>query len=415
MDADRIQFEAIFQFYSNLFNTDVKEYTTRNRQLSLPIIPQKIMILLLHAAIQIFKNEPVTLRTSGPVIVVGDLHGQVLDLIRILKVRGPPPNTHYIFLGDLVDRGQFSTETVTLVLVMKVLWPNEVILLRGNHEFDELCKIGGFGTEITNIYSSDEISGLFSLAFGCIPIACIVNKSIVCLHGGIGPTVKRLSDIDKMPRPLYAFPDGPVTDILWSDPSDVVEMFRTSSRGSGALFGELALTMFLEQEGLDLLVRGHQCVSTGVAASLNGKCVTVFSASNYCGISGNKSGILVINAENVISHEEFDPLSLLYRAEVKFLQSKSPTAFIVPIEMVTLSIPQNSPPENKQRGTARASRPQRSSLQIKKLDPVCHTGRDEIRSPLIRSPPQRRSKSIARTKYERGKPPVPLPSLKKRR
>ena len=417
MDLDRANFEAIYDYYRHLMEYDMTEYTKRLRTVNLPIIPTPILMSLLKIASEIFKDEPVTLRAEGPLIVVGDLHGQIFDLLRILREKGDPPKTRYLFLGDLVDRGQFSTETVILVMVMKVLWPNDVILLRGNHEFDELCKIGGFEAELSSVYSSEEISSLFSYCFGCIPIACIVNETIVCLHGGIGPSVKKLSDIDSIKRPLYVFPDGPVTDILWSDPSPNVDMFRMSSRGSGALFGQRAIDIFLKREKLKLLVRGHQCVAQGVATTLNEKCITVFSASNYCGVSDNKAGILHISADNMVSHEEFPPLSLIYRAEAKFLNSKSGTQFIIPIEksqLPTISVPNNEERHISTSGSSRSIRQRRSSFQAQKPEPLALTGRETVKTPLaINLKMKGLGSALTRNRIEsRRRPSIPMPTLK---
>lgn len=416
MDQNNIEnYEAIFHHYQFLLSEDITEYSSHRKQLQLPLIPPPIMTSILRDSISIFRDEPMIIRTTGPVIIVGDLHGQILDLLRILKSEGLPPEKRYIFLGDLVDRGQFSTETVTLIFIMKILWPGSIILLRGNHEFDELCTIGGFGTEISNIYNSDDISSLFSYSFACIPIACIVNNIIVCLHGGIGPTVKRLSTIEDTQRPLYIFPDGPITDILWSDPSEMVDTFKTSSRGSGALFGQKAIDNFLQQEKLEFIVRGHQCVATGVASSLNGKCITVFSASNYCGVSGNKAGVLLINEEGNMLHKDFDPLPLLFRMEAKFLNSKSQTSFVLNFDVSQLPMIDVNRSEEKHRGTARPARCVKSSLITKKPEPSCHTGRDEVRAPLVlKKPPIQSSTSLKKKiKNDKLRPPVPLPSLRK--
>lgn len=415
MDQNLENCEAIFQHYASLLSDEITDYSSHRKQIQLPLIPPPIMTNLLRATITIFRDEPMIMRTTGPVIIVGDLHGQILDLLRILKSEGLPPEKRYIFLGDLVDRGRFSTETVTLIFVMKILWPKSIILLRGNHEFDELCTIGGFGTEISNLYNSDDISSLFSYSFACIPIACIVNDTIVCLHGGIGPTVKHLANIEDTQRPLYIFPDGPVTDILWSDPSEFVDTFRMSSRGSGALFGQKAIDAFLQQEKLEYIVRGHQCVATGVATSLKGKCITVFSASNYCGVSGNKAGILLISEEGNMRHKDFDPLPLLFRMEARFLNSKSQTSFAVNVEMSQLPMIEVDRSEEKHRGTARPARCVKSSLVTKKPEPSCHTGRDEIRSPLVLKNAPIKAASSMKKKFRNDKirPPVPLPSLKK--
>lgn len=409
-DEDRSNYKSIFDHYYSLLSKDMSDYTNRIKQLQLPIIPMPILIKLLHNALDIFKSEPIIIHTVAPYAIVGDLHGQILDLLRIIQAQGPPPQTRYIFLGDLVDRGQFSTETVTLVFIMKVLWPESVILVRGNHEFDELCSIGGFHKELTSLYNSEDLNRLFSSTFACLPIACIINDAILCLHGGIGPLVHKLNEIEKTERPLYVFPDGPVTDILWSDPSEIVDTFKLSSRGSGALFGQKALDSFLENESLELLVRGHQCVASGVATSLKGKCITVFSASNYCGVTGNKSGILLISENGLVTHQSFDPLALLPRFEASFISSQSESVFTLPSTPQLTPLPMLSVTKDfdKQRSTGRSAH---SSLLIKKSEPNCHTGREENRSPIVFNNQQKKTRNVLpKSKPRRS---MQLPMLKR--
>jgi hypothetical protein len=90
----------------------------------------------------------------SPVTVVGDLHGQFFDLLNLLTVGGWPPQTSYIFLGDFVDRGHNSVETLSLLLCLKFKYPGHVTLLRGNHEVSVcLCCVSmGGGSYFLNIF-----------------------------------------------------------------------------------------------------------------------------------------------------------------------------------------------------------------------------------------------------------------------
>ena len=101
-DEDRSNYKSIFDHYYSLLSNDMSDYTNRIKQLQLPIIPMPILIKLLHNALDIFKSEPIIIHTVAPHAIVGDLHGQILDLLRIIQAQGPPPQTRYIFLGDLV-------------------------------------------------------------------------------------------------------------------------------------------------------------------------------------------------------------------------------------------------------------------------------------------------------------------------
>lgn len=323
---DLKNFKSIFSYYQSLYSSDPTDYTAKRRMLRLPKIPIPILVSILTKASDIFQSEPAVLDVSSPCVVVGDLHGQILDLFRILRRCKTPPQTKYVFLGDLVDRGQFSTETVTLVFLMKVIWPDSVYIIRGNHEFTEICSACGFNTELMNFYNDYLIVTLFESVFSYMPLGAIIDKSGICLHGGIGPSCKRIGDLE-CERPLHVFPNGAVTDVLWSDPSEYVRGFHPSARGSGHLFGTDSLKTFLADNDLSYLIRGHQCVAGGCSYQLGNQCITVFSASNYCGVTGNKAGVLWVKQGNVLEPDLFDPLPLLKRSEVFFAESQNENVF----------------------------------------------------------------------------------------
>jgi serine/threonine-protein phosphatase PP1 catalytic subunit len=92
------------------------------------------IIAVCQAAREVFLNQPTLVELSPPVKIVGDVHGQYSDLIRLFEMCGFPPAANYLFLGDYVDRGKQSLETILLLLCYKVKYPENFFLLRGNHE-----------------------------------------------------------------------------------------------------------------------------------------------------------------------------------------------------------------------------------------------------------------------------------------
>ena len=312
----------IFKYYSSLIEVATEKYESEKRKLVLPIVPLPILKSLCERAAKIFSEERTVLQINQDVTVVGDLHGHILDLFRILKVLGFPPTQKYLFLGDLVDRGEFSTETAILILTMKVLWPSSVFLIRGNHEFSEMWEHCGFLRELQLVYPGSNASDLFQTAFACIPIGAIVNKRTLCIHGGIGPTLKEVRMLQNLYRPIYTFDQGVVTDVLWSDPCEDVEEFEPSFRGTGFRFGKSVLWKFMEDNGLDLLVRGHECIESGVQYTLGSKAVTVFSASSYCNTMTNKAGVMTLKKSGEDPEIRlFRPLKYLRRDAARFVES----------------------------------------------------------------------------------------------
>ena len=105
------------------------------------------MITLCLQAQTIFSKEDIILDLDGDVIVAGDIHGSLHDLLRIINYNNVNHNK-IVFLGDYVDRGNFSLECITLLFALKVLFPKNYYLIRGNHEFDSICSQYGFKEEI---------------------------------------------------------------------------------------------------------------------------------------------------------------------------------------------------------------------------------------------------------------------------
>ena len=106
---------------------------------------------------EILSNEENVATVRSPVTIVGDVHGQFYDLIELFKVGGYVPDTNYLFLGDYVDRGAFSVETITLLVILKLRFPSRITLLRGNHETRQTTQTYGFMNECQRKYNSNVV------------------------------------------------------------------------------------------------------------------------------------------------------------------------------------------------------------------------------------------------------------------
>lgn len=147
---------------------------------------------------------------EDPLTVVGDIHGQYYDLVKILEVGGNPETTKYLFLGDFVDRGSFSIEVLLLLYSLKVTFPDTVYFLRGNHECRQMTSFFNFRAECLYKYDQ-EIYDIFMESFDHIPLSCIINTRFLAVHGGISPDLKSIEDINKINR----FGEPPKQGIFW--------------------------------------------------------------------------------------------------------------------------------------------------------------------------------------------------------
>ncbi|KAK8269482.1 hypothetical protein V6Z12_D11G132800 [Gossypium hirsutum] len=276
---------------------------------------------LCFAAEQIFMREPSVLQLKAPIKVFGDLHGQFGDLMRLFDEYGFPSTAgdityiDYLFLGDYVDRGQHSLETITLLLALKIEHPENVHLIRGNHEASDINALFGFRIEcIERMGENDGIWAWtrFNQLFNCIPLAALIEKKIICMHGGIGRSIHAVEQIEKLERPITMDAGSIVLmDLLWSDPTenDSVEGLRPNARGPGLVtFGPDRVADFCKKNRLQLIIRAHECVMDGFERFAHGQLITLFSATNYCGTANNAGAILVVGRGLVVVPKLIHPL-----------------------------------------------------------------------------------------------------------
>jgi serine/threonine-protein phosphatase 2A catalytic subunit len=134
---------------------------------------------LIEKAKEILSNESNVQLVRAPVTVCGDIHGQFFDLMELFKIAGKCPETNYLFMGDYVDRGYFSVETVTLLLCLKVRYPNRIYLTRGNHESRQVTQVYGFYDECMRKYNNNPaIWKYFTDLFDFLPLTAVIENSV---------------------------------------------------------------------------------------------------------------------------------------------------------------------------------------------------------------------------------------------
>lgn len=237
-----------------------------------------------------------------PVVICGDIHGQFYDLMELFDVGGDIRETNYIFLGDYVDRGHNSVETFQYLLLLKLRYPGNITLIRGNHESRQITQVYGFYDECIQKYGNANAWKFSTDIFDYLTLAAVVEDRVFCVHGGLSPEVKLIDQLRLLNRVQEIPHDGPLGDMVWSDPSEAIEGWDTNPRGAGYLFGENVTRQFAELNDLDLVARAHQLAMEGYRFMFTNTAtdphsvllVTVWSAPNYCYRCGNVAAVMRI-------------------------------------------------------------------------------------------------------------------------
>ncbi|KAG8838321.1 3',5'-cyclic-nucleotide phosphodiesterase (PDEase) (3':5'-CNP), partial [Serendipita sp. 411] len=264
------------------------------------------VIFLLRRVTEIFTQESNVLRLPAPITICGDIHGQYYDLVQFMTSAfgGNPMKTNYLFLGDYVDRGSFSVECLLWLFALKIVNPTSINLLRGNHESKHLTNYFTFRLECTRKYSG-RIYDAFLETFRTMPLAAIVDNKFFCVHGGIGPDLHMISDIEKINRFVEVPTKGVMCDLLWADPappgSDQLPgrplFLHNSVRGCSHYYTYDAVCKFLDDNNLLTMIRAHEVQEEGYSIQKYTtkewpSVITIFSAPNYVDAYGNKGAVM---------------------------------------------------------------------------------------------------------------------------
>jgi len=261
---------------------------------------------LIEKSREIFISQPVLLDLEAPLKIVGDIHGQYYDLLRLFEYGGFPPDANYLFLGDYVDRGPNGLETICLLLAYKIKYPENFFMLRGNHECSSINRIYGFYDECRSRYSL-KIWRLFNECFNCLPLGAVIEDKILCIHGGLSPDLKSIDQMRRIVRPTDITDTGLLCDLLWADPDPETQGFGVNDRGVSFTFGPDVVEDFLKRHEFDLIVRAHQVVEDGHEFFAKRQLVTVFSAPNYCGEFDNAGAMMSVDETLMCSFQILRP------------------------------------------------------------------------------------------------------------
>lgn len=248
---------------------------------------RKYVFAIIIEVMKIFKSEPtmveVSVENDELLSVCGDTHGQLYDVLELFRFNGAPSEKHsYLFNGDFVDRGSWSTEVALLLFSYKWLYPSKFFLNRGNHEANDMNKVYGFEGECKAKYS-EKIFKVFSESFSTMPLATLIGNNYFVLHGGLFSDDNiTLDDVRKYNRFAQKQPgqSGLMMEMLWTDPQPQPGR-GPSKRGVGLQFGPDVTKRFCDANGLMAVIRSHEVRMGGYEIEHDGRLITVFSAPNY--------------------------------------------------------------------------------------------------------------------------------------
>ncbi|EAY02726.1 Ser/Thr protein phosphatase, putative [Trichomonas vaginalis G3] len=269
---------------------------------------------LMAATKSVLLDQPSLLHLKGPIILVGDLHGKYFDMLRIFLKFGFPDKVNYLFMGDYVDRGSDSLDIVYLLFALKVRFPENIFLLRGNHECEEITTVSGFKDECDK--KQAPYKGIISV-FDCLPLSAIISNKIFVVHGGISPHLNSLSQIETIQRPIIFDTDHPVNDMLWSDPNTNIEHYGMSERGPFSIYGQAAALQFLKRFNFELLVRAHEVTANGFAFpfGVDVPVVTLYSSTDSH--NGNRGAVMLISERLRYTFDVFKGLDVPGEAQLE--------------------------------------------------------------------------------------------------
>ena len=277
---------------------------------------------IITKATDLVSKEPNILRLNEPISICGNIRGQYWDFLRAIEAGGDPRNREYLFLGNYVNRGCFGMEVILYLCAHKIMFPNTFHLLRGNMDCRTMTDFFNFKSEVIYKYSAELYESVMGF-FDNLPISALINGNIFCVSGGLSPDLSTLAEIENIDRFKEIPTEGPLCDLMWSDPvseseyeTKVTEDIHTNDSDSNGepitwfaynearqcsyVFGTDAVRTFVDKNDLITIIRSH---GTPFPSGYNlHKCyykngnpqiITISSAPRHDSWSANHRGALL--------------------------------------------------------------------------------------------------------------------------
>ena len=315
--------EYVRNIYSTVLKHLLKPFEWKMNDNVQFILKPGIIIALCNEVIKLLKQSPTLIHLRPGVKIFGSIHGQFGDLMRFFKTYGVPDNDpifekkadiealDYLFLGNYVDRGTNSLEVICLLLALKLKFPKHIHLLRGSHEDKRINFNEGLAYECEtrikeDVNNPDSVFNKLNEVFEYLSLGAVIGNNIFCVHSGIGVNLERLNQIENIKKPFrinhndhQSTDQKIVMDLLWSDP--VLDVNDTENKtnenreylGKEATirYGTDRIQSFLAKNDLQIIIRSHECVVDGAEEFGETNLYTVFSCTEYGGVTANDAAI----------------------------------------------------------------------------------------------------------------------------
>eukprot|EP00438_Fugacium_kawagutii_P007935 Skav203717 [mRNA] locus=scaffold259:588791:589615:- [translate_table: standard] len=242
----------------------------------------------------IFLKEPSLLEVKPPLVIGGHLNGCAHQLNYLFDTFGEPSASRFLFLGNYVNRGRRSIETMTLLLLYKKKYPDTIYLLRGQHESGSISRIYGFFDECKRRFNV-RLWKAFINVFNSMPFGALVQDRVLCLPSGLSPDLKSLDDLRKIERPVDIPDAGLLCDLAWSCFDSGITGWQHPDKAVELIFGPDVVDKFLEENSLERICCSQRVLEEGFELSHGGRLLRVFIASNYCGDFDNRGAVLILD------------------------------------------------------------------------------------------------------------------------
>ncbi|OHT15922.1 Serine/threonine-protein phosphatase PP1-2 [Tritrichomonas foetus] len=312
--------DSVLSQFLPLILSNEQEIATLGTVLPIPQFDSDDILELCRTTLDIVKKQPHALELKPPVFIIGDIHGDLHDLLRIFN-RIQEFDNQILMLGDYIDRGGFSLEVCIVLFAMVSKFPNNFFLLRGNHEFPNVLSENSLEIELKAMYGKNQLFEEIHRVFSYLPLVATIGDQYFCVHGGISQHFNSIDDVKNLEYPIASINHKLVEELLWSDPCTKITNYLESTRGRGVLFGAGAVKSFMENTGYKMVIRAHQCVINGISKFAD--CViTVFSSSFY-NSEENKGAFIYVNEDFEIESVVLTPLRPIRRQVALFANAPS--------------------------------------------------------------------------------------------